>query len=220
MLVLAVHYGRTLVFTLTSSTSETEIEAAVKASYTGFAGASAEAKARYQSVLKNSSIQIIAQGVDVDVLRELANGSIAKIFDKTHKFKEYVPLGYTLATLKGEVTKMSEATEYDAVSWGGIRVELEIPSICLGMATTQEFDITINGTVYKAKKNQPAKVTRTFENDGTGPPFHVTSLKGSGVDWKLGPYDLKWFQNGPTYSGKYPAGEELATSMTYTARRG
>ncbi|GGS83611.1 hypothetical protein GCM10010253_67580 [Streptomyces badius] len=221
MLVLAVHYGRTLVFTLTSSASETEIEAAVKASYNGFASASAEVKARYQSVLKTSSIQIIAQGVDVDVLRELANGSIAKIFDKTHKFKEYMPLGYTLATLKGEVTKMSEATEYDAVSWGGMRVELEIPSIWLGMATTDDFDITVNGTVYKARKNQPARVTRTFENDGTGAPFHVTNVKGSSVDWKLGPYDLKWFESGPTHPGKYPEGEEITgTAMKYTATRG
>ncbi|MGP3684569.1 thiol-activated cytolysin family protein [Streptomyces sp. IBSNAI002] len=56
LLVNSVSYGRILTFTFTAKTSEAEINATLKASYSGFANVSASAKARYKEVINQSEV--------------------------------------------------------------------------------------------------------------------------------------------------------------------
>ncbi|MFE3883009.1 thiol-activated cytolysin family protein [Streptomyces lydicus] len=120
LLVSEVVFGRILVFSLTSTAAETDINAAVSASYDGFAHVSADVKARYQSIISNSEISILAVGGDPSVIQSmLKTGTIGEYFADKHTLDQYSPIGFVLKTLDGYPAKMSETSDYDKVTWGG-----------------------------------------------------------------------------------------------------
>ncbi|MGY5130281.1 thiol-activated cytolysin family protein [Streptomyces nigrescens] len=212
LLVNSVVYGRIIVFTFTSKSSETEINAALKASYSGFADVDAHLKAHYLGIISKSEVSIISKGGTGEQIKELlTKGTLSDSFATPQKYKSYVRIGYTLQTLDGVPAKMSETTSYDAVVWGGTGlVTLRAKSVGSPYGgPTEAFEITIDGECLSATTGHPATMPRTFADDGSGDPFHITHLKlplyGLDVDWKLSPKELGWFTGGSTFaSGRYP----------------
>ncbi|MFB6536559.1 thiol-activated cytolysin family protein [Streptomyces noursei] len=212
LLVNSVVYGRILTFTLTSTKSETEINAALKASYSGFAELSAEAKAHYKETLSSSDISIVGISVTPDMVKGLlTDGTLTEYFSTPKKFKEYGIIGYTLQTLDGTPAKMSESTSYDAVVWGE--------------GGDEQVSLTISGpadAIYMDDEwcTLPATRIRTFNWDGSGDPFNITQIRigpsTSPIFARFSPKELHWFQGGQTSAKGEFAAEPVILQYTAT----
>ncbi|MFD5437069.1 thiol-activated cytolysin family protein [Kitasatospora sp. NPDC127067] len=172
MIVSDVSYGRILTFSFTSKATETEINAAVSASYNGFANISAELKARYKSVISNSEISVLSQGGDPKIIQSLLmDGNIGNYFGEPHDLDEYSIIGYVLKTLDGHLAKMSETTDYDRVSWeGGATVTLTLSNNGSVFGVPTEID---GKTTHLNPGGSIVSESRTFTSDGDGTPFRV-----------------------------------------------
>ena len=125
LLLSSVIYGRIIAFTVTSKETESEIRAAAKANYDGFAKIEGSLKAHCQKVLRESEVSIIGLNITPDQIKGLLkDGKLAESFTK-QSFKSYGRIGYTLHTLDDVPAKMSETTTYDAVMWGKGTVTLK-----------------------------------------------------------------------------------------------
>ncbi|MEU6868628.1 thiol-activated cytolysin family protein [Streptomyces sp. NPDC046876] len=223
LLVNSVSYGRLLVFSLTSTATEREIKAALKASYSGFADLEADAKAHHKEVLSKSEISIIGKSITPDMVKELLDkGSLKDHFANPQKYNSYGRLGYTLQTLDGIPAKMSEVTSYDAVSWGQdtTEVTLQVHMLATPFGPTEDFGITIDGEDFTVAAGKPATKKRSFNPDSSGDPFHITKLVYGPtftVDWKLSAKELGWFNDGSSKAnGWYP---DAGVRVNYTATK-
>ncbi len=227
LLVNSVVYGRILVFTMTSSSSQTEINASLKASYSAFANVSAEAKAHYQQVLRNSDVSIVGKAVPPEMIKGLLeDGTLNTYFSTKPKYKEYGMIGYTLQTLDGVPAEMSETVTYDEVVWGedAGTVTLNITGFEIPGQSCWSGTVTLDGEVLSFSSAHPASTSRHFEADGSGEPFHLTDFRspGSGAvvhgRWEISPKELKWFTDGKDVaSGRYET--EPFAFLNYAAHR-
>ncbi|MEU1630706.1 thiol-activated cytolysin family protein [Streptomyces sp. NPDC020096] len=173
LIVSDVVYGRILTFSFTSSASESEINAALDASYRGFGNISAELKARYLHIIGQSSIEVISLGGNPNVIKALLQtGDISNYFGEQHTLDEYSRIGYVLKTLDGRPAKMSETTNYDQVVWGG-----DIP-VVLGLASYLNWfirvDLMIDGKVTEHSDEGALSGVRYFSPSATdNSPFNL-----------------------------------------------
>lgn len=113
--VSSVTYGRMMTFALTSSASESEIKAALRASYRSFAGsASGSLNARQKEILSSSKIVLSTLGGDAtDAIKVVRSGDWSQYFEKNAALSTAVPLSYTFKNVgDGSIANVSEATEY------------------------------------------------------------------------------------------------------------
>ncbi|MFH8411277.1 thiol-activated cytolysin family protein [Streptomyces sp. NPDC018019] len=220
LLVSSVIYGRILTFTLTSKETETEINAALKASYEGFgSGFSAELKARYQAIIRNSEISIVGLNVTPETIKGLlVDGKLNAYFSTKPPFKSYKPIGHTLHTLDGVPAKMSETTEYDAVSWAPAQVTLKFNKIRLPDMSEHDLDsITLDKGATITEKPLTAK--RPYVKDAV---ICVITGAQAGDDHYIGETPLTtngWFADGSnTYNGQVNM-MHLEDLLLYTAER-
>ncbi|MEU9321432.1 thiol-activated cytolysin family protein [Streptomyces sp. NPDC048295] len=202
LLVNSVVYGRILTFTMTSKASETEINAALKAGYSGFADVSASVKAHYKQILKDSEISIIGVSVTPDMIKGLlTEGNLNDYFSKTKKYKEYGIIGYTLQTLDGVPAKMSESTTYDAVVWGGAgTVNLKFEDWRWVAVAGTSPTLLIDGEWVHGQIN------RAWPASGFASPFHIQGIacpwggdvQTFTIELTVDPKSENWFANGNT----------------------
>ncbi|REK87217.1 hypothetical protein DY245_27895 [Streptomyces inhibens] len=84
-------------FSFTSTATETELNAALSAGYSGFANISASAKAHYQQIIGGSDIQVISRDGDPAVIQDLLDkGTLATYFRDKHTLDQYSPIGFVL----------------------------------------------------------------------------------------------------------------------------
>ncbi|WP_058043925.1 thiol-activated cytolysin family protein [Streptomyces roseifaciens] len=231
LIVSEVHYGRIVIFTLTSSSSETEINAALQASFSGFGSEiSTELKTRYKNVFNQSKMTIIGKGVPEEVLQALVSGDYKNIFPTEQTYRSYVPLGYTVRTLNGEDARLGESTTYDAVSWDGMQraVTLTLDRFAGGFgggSGTDNFWVTLDGKDHHVTMGKPAVAKRIFASDGTGEPFRVTRYAiGEKGDWRefpkgpisYSPKERGWFSDNGTLAIRSMA-FPLSMGFGYTA---
>ncbi|MGA5069129.1 thiol-activated cytolysin family protein [Streptomyces exfoliatus] len=228
LLVSSVVYGRIMSFTCTSASSESDIKAALQASYSGFGGdAKSNLAMRQKEILKTSEIAIVGLSVTPDMVKGLlVDGNLQKYFSTPQKFKSYGVIGYTLQTLDGNPAKMSETTSYDAVAWGEetSQVTLQVHSIAgTGCEAFKELLVTIDGVDVQSTPDKPASKSRAFPGDGPGEPFRITKIASRAliwpreVDWKLSPMELGWFTGGQTTAtGRYPKDGDFWVNYTAT----
>ena len=117
--VSGVVYGRMMTFALTSTASESEIKAALQASYDTIAGGvDAEVSAQNHSLLQESSIVLTTLGGDAaDALSVIRSGNWADYFGEAAPLSTAVPLSYTFKNLgDGSIASVSEAFEYSVKS--------------------------------------------------------------------------------------------------------
>ncbi|MFE5944577.1 thiol-activated cytolysin family protein [Streptomyces sp. NPDC056480] len=200
MIVSDVVYGRIVFFTMTSSATETEINAALSASYNAFANLSAEVTARYKSVIGESDIQVSAMGGNPTLIKSLlGDGKISDYFGEIHNMDEYSVIGYVLKTLEGEAATMSETTAYDAVAWGGgDEVMLTIDEYWRGEDKHGTFSVEIEGNRIESKGRTPAAAILDYPpSDPEGYTVADFRLPGERMDgWgspNVSPESLGWF---------------------------
>lgn len=113
--VASVTYGQIMMFSATSSESMTQLKAALSASFNSFSGgASASLRAEQQSLLQESSIQVVTLGGSAEGVAGLIQGGApAEFFKGATVVTSSVPIAYTLKDLHGNVVKLGETASYD-----------------------------------------------------------------------------------------------------------
>lgn len=110
-----ISYGRVLYYSLSSTASQDELEAAVKASYeVGINGGSGDVSTRLQTILNQAEVKVFAMGGPTAGVENLI---------RTHKIQDYfaaentldraVPISYQVDNLDGSAAAFTETTDYD-----------------------------------------------------------------------------------------------------------
>ena len=110
-----VVYGRMMMFSLTSSASETEIRAMLNAAYDGIGGnVKANLSAKHKSILESSKIAITSLGGDADAtISMIRSGNWKDYFTDSAPLTSASPLSYTFRNLgDGSIAKITETTEF------------------------------------------------------------------------------------------------------------
>ncbi|GAA4704084.1 hypothetical protein GCM10023324_68620 [Streptomyces youssoufiensis] len=218
LIISDVAYGRILFFTMTHHAEESDIEAAIKASYRGFKDLSSELEAHYKGIIKYSDIAIISHGGGLKELREfLENGEIGAFFKKGKMLTDYSIVGFSLKTLDGREALMSEEVTFDEVIWRNQekadstwQVTLSVGSVrfwgWLKCGSNVQIDGTWTGMV---SNDHTATGKRAFNSEMKGKPFNVVFDVGtlySNQYRDLGPTEDErdmWFQGRKRYSRWY-----------------
>lgn len=114
--VSKIVYGRMMMFSLTSTASRSEIEAAMNAAYDGIgAGGSASLDAKQQKILEEAKIEVTSIGGDgqnvIDVIR---SGNWRDYFTEDAALSTAAPLSYTFRNLgDNSIASVTESSNYE-----------------------------------------------------------------------------------------------------------
>ena len=184
--VSSITYGRILVMTMTSIYSETEMKAALQASYNGIVDVSAEVSAEQLEILHNSTINIVAVGGEEENARNLIRtGNLGDYFMNDVALTSAVPISYTLRNLaNNSLAQVSETTDYeilkcstDAAAYFGDydlwhNAVLQLPNgedLSQGLGADEITDATQVATTPEG--NTPLGWNLTFPGMTTGLPL-------------------------------------------------
>ncbi len=112
----SITWGRLMILTITSSSSQTEISAALSASYGTVSGeGSGEIEGHHLSLLEEASIQLVALGGDqAAALGYLRTGELGQFFAEDAPLTSAVPLSFTVRNVQtNEKALVSETTSYN-----------------------------------------------------------------------------------------------------------
>ena len=115
-------YGRLMMLTMTSTYEETEMKAALEASYNNLSGS---VSAEHLEILENSEIELVTIGGEQSsALGFLRTGELGEFFKDDAPLTTAVPISYTLRNLgDNEIAVVSETTEYDMNQYDLVSVE-------------------------------------------------------------------------------------------------
>ena len=113
--VSEIVYGRMMMFTLTSTASETELRAAISAAYNGIGSVSADLSASQRNVLDQSEVRITSFGGEADAtIAMIRSGNWRDYFTNSAPLTSAKPLSYTFRNLSdGSIAKVSETGSYN-----------------------------------------------------------------------------------------------------------
>jgi len=114
--ISSIVWGRLMMLTITSSSSETQIKAALSASYDGaVGGGSGSVDAASLRLLNEASIQLVTLGGDQSAaLGYLRSGALADFFAEDAPLTTAVPLSFTVRDVQtNEKALVSETTSYN-----------------------------------------------------------------------------------------------------------
>jgi len=112
-------YGRMMMFSLTSTASESDIRATMQAGYNSIGGSvEANMSAKQQSILSESKIKITSIGGDAEAtLAMIRSGDWSQYFTENAPLSSASPMSYTFRNLgDGSIASVSETTEYNISS--------------------------------------------------------------------------------------------------------
>ena len=113
--VSEVVYGRMMMFTLTSTASETDIRATLQAAYNSIGGdVQGSLSARQRSLLQNSKVTVTSYGGNAEAtLAMIRSGNWADYFTEDAPLSSASPLSYTFRNVgDNSVAAVTEATDY------------------------------------------------------------------------------------------------------------
>ena len=113
--VKSITYGRVLLFTMTSTSSMSEMKAALEYAYRGGADVDADAKASYKKILAGSQIHVVNFGGPwQEAARLIRSANIQEYFsDEAPPLESAVPISYELYSLgEGLQATVAETTNY------------------------------------------------------------------------------------------------------------
>ena len=113
--VSSITYGRLLMFTVTSTASKEEIQAALNGAYNnGITQVDAKLSASYKKTMSQSTIKLISFGGDENrVVSIIKNGNLNEYFSESASLESFTPVSYVLRNLKdNSIAKVSETTKY------------------------------------------------------------------------------------------------------------
>ena len=111
-----VVYGRMMMFSFTSSASETDIRATLSAAYNSIGGdVGVNLSAKQRSILQEAKIAVTSLGGDAEAtIAVIRSGNWAEFFTDTVPLTSAAPLSYTFRSLSdGSIAKVTEATEFN-----------------------------------------------------------------------------------------------------------
>jgi hypothetical protein len=109
-------YGRMMMFSITSTASESDIRATMQAGYNSIGGSvEANLSAKQQSILQESKIKITSIGGDAEAtLSMIRSGDWSQYFTNNAPLSSAAPLSYTFRNLgDGSIASVTETTEYN-----------------------------------------------------------------------------------------------------------
>ncbi len=108
-------YGRMMMLTMTSTYSESQMKAALDATYGSFDG---EIDENNVAILEGSEINLVTIGGDASAaLDYLKTGNLKEFFKNDAPLTTAVPISYTLRNLgDNDVATVSETTDYDIIT--------------------------------------------------------------------------------------------------------
>jgi len=106
-------YGRILMFSFTSTSSITDIRAALAASFSSIAGA--EIAARYLDILNNAKISVVTIGGEgKNATALIQSGQLRDYFNADAALTSARPISYTIRNVgDNSIAKVTETTQYD-----------------------------------------------------------------------------------------------------------
>jgi hypothetical protein len=114
--VSSVVYGRMMMFSLTSTASEEDIRATMRAGYESIGGeAETNLSAKQKTILEEGEIQVTSFGGDAEAtLAVIRSGDWSQYFTENAPLSSAEPLSYTFRNLagRGEIARVTETTEY------------------------------------------------------------------------------------------------------------
>ncbi len=111
-----VVYGRMMMFSFTSSASETDIRATLSAAYNSIGGdVNANLSAKQRSILSEAKIAVTSLGGDAEAtIAVIRSGNWADYFTDNVPLTSAAPLSYTYRSLTdGSIAKVTETTEFN-----------------------------------------------------------------------------------------------------------
>lgn len=114
--VSEVVYGRMMMFTLTSTESESDIRATLQAAYQGIGGSvEGSLSVRQRTLLQNSKVTVTSYGGNADAtLAIIRSGDWAQYFTEDAPLSSASPLSYTFRNVgDNSIAAVTEATDYD-----------------------------------------------------------------------------------------------------------
>ena len=109
-------YGRMMMFSITSTASESDIRATMQAGYNGIGGSvQANLSAKQQSILQESKIKITSIGGDAEAtLAMIRSGDWSQYFTNNAPLSSAAPMSYTFRNLgDGSIASVTETTQYN-----------------------------------------------------------------------------------------------------------
>ncbi|TVQ10455.1 MAG: hypothetical protein EA364_12345, partial [Balneolaceae bacterium] len=109
-------YGRMMMFSITSTASESDIRATMQAGYSSIGGSvDANLSAKQKTILAESKIKISSIGGDAEAtLAMIRSGDWSQYFTNNAPLSSAAPLSYTFRNLgDGSIASVTEATEYN-----------------------------------------------------------------------------------------------------------
>jgi hypothetical protein len=109
-------YGRMMMFSITSTASESDIRATMQAGYNSIGGSvEANLSAKQQSILQESKIKITSIGGDAEAtLAMIRSGDWSQYFTNNAPLSSAAPMSYTFRNLgDGSIASVTETTEYN-----------------------------------------------------------------------------------------------------------
>ncbi|CAN5374110.1 hypothetical protein BH23BAC3_BH23BAC3_23430 [soil metagenome] len=109
-------YGRMMMFSLTSTASESDIRATMQAGYNSIGGSvEANMSAKQQAILSESKIKITSIGGDAEAtLAMIRSGDWSQYFTNNAPLSSAAPMSYTFRNLgDGSIASVTETTEYN-----------------------------------------------------------------------------------------------------------
>jgi len=114
--VSTIVYGRMMMFSLTSTASESDIRATMQAGYNSIGGnVEANLSAKQKSILSESKIKITSIGGDAEAtLAMIRSGDWSQYFTDNAPLSSAAPMSYTFRNLgDGSIASVAETTEYN-----------------------------------------------------------------------------------------------------------
>ena len=151
-------YGRMMMFSLTSTASESDIRATMQAGYNSIGGSvEANLSAKQKSILSESKIKITSIGGDADAtLSMIESGDWSQYFTNNAPLSSAAPMSYTFRNLgDGSIASVTETTEYN------------IRTCTAKQATPGTFDLRDPATLSIPIDGRPFSTT-TADVDGDG----------------------------------------------------
>ena len=109
-----VVYGRTLMYSMTSSASESDIRSTIRAAFSNIAAdVKVDYSDRQRAIVEEAEIKVVAIGGDSqNVLSLIETNNLSAYFEDAAPLTSAAPLSYTFSTLDGQIASVSETTEY------------------------------------------------------------------------------------------------------------
>ncbi len=117
-------YGRMMMFSITSTASESDIRATLQAGYNGIGGSvQANLSAKQQAILQESKIKITSIGGDAEAtLAMIRSGDWSQYFTNNAPLSSAAPMSYPFRNLgDGSIASVTETTEYNIRSCQAIK---------------------------------------------------------------------------------------------------